>query len=594
MADLISRPSRAGLSRYLPVLAWLPRYNRNNLTGDLLAGLVVAVMLVPQGMAYALLAGMPPEAGLYASIVPLLLYGLMGTSPALSVGPVAIISLMVASGIGQLQPQSTAEYVLLASTLALMVGIIQLIMGVLRAGFLVNFLSHPVLSGFMNAAAVIIAISQLRHLLGITVPGGDNAFVTLANTIQRLNQTNLVTLALGLAAIGVLFYFQSGLKTHLKQLNVPPVWITPISKAGPLVIVLGGIVIAASLSLDDRAGVRVIGAVPAGLPPLTLPSFDAGWWQALIPAAVAISLVGFMESVSVAKSLAGKRREKIDANQELIALGTANLGAAFTGTYPVAGGIARSAVNYAAGASTGMASIITAVLMAITVLLLTPLFYYLPQSVLAAIIMVAVFNLLDVPAFRQTWRYSKVDALSMMVTFVAVLIVGVEIGILLGTGAAIALFLWRTSRPHVAVIGRVGNTEHYRNVLRHEVHTYPHIIAVRVDESLYFPNAQYLEDVVLNLIADNPEAEHLVLLCSAINFIDSSALDVLETLIDTLDEAGVRLYLAEVKGPVMDSLHRVGFAQRLGEGRVFLSIHQAVETLAAATPAPVLAEELAP
>ncbi|MFW5696761.1 MAG: SulP family inorganic anion transporter, partial [Phototrophicaceae bacterium] len=360
----------------------------------------------------------------------------------------------------------------------------------------------------------------------------------------------------------------------------------PLTKTGPLLIVLVGIVVSAGLNLNESAGISIVGTIPAGLPPLTPPSFDLDWWQTLLPTALAISLVGFMESVSVAKSLAGKRREKIDANQELIALGTANVGAAFTGTYPVAGGIARSAVNFSAGARTGMASIITAGLISITVLLLTPLFYHLPQAILAAIIIVAVTNLLDVHAFGHAWRYSKVDALSMIVTFVAVLAVGVEMGILLGTGAAIALYLWRTSRPHVAVIGRVGDTEHYRNVLRHEVHTYPHIVAVRVDESLYFPNAQYLEDVVLNLVADNPRVEHLVLLCSAVNFIDSSALDVLESLIDTLNEAGVEFHLAEVKGPVMDSLQRVGFAERLGNEHIFLSIHQAIETLAEPKPEP--------
>ncbi len=592
MPDLItraSRPDRAGLSRYLPVLAWLPHYNRSKLTGDVLAGLVVAVMLIPQGMAYALLAGMPPETGLYASIVPLLLYGLMGTSPALSVGPVAIVSLMVASGISQFQPQSTTEYVLLANTLAAMAGIIQVALGLLRAGFLVNFLSHPVLSGFMNAAAIIIAISQLRHLLGVSLPSTEGTFETMIRIVERLDQTNLTTLGLSIGAIFTLLFFQRGLKPQLLRLRVPAAWITPLTKTGPLLIVLVGIVVSAGLDLNESAGISIVGTIPAGLPPLTLPSTDADWWQALLPTALAISLVGFMESVSVAKSLAGKRREKIDANQELIALGTANVGAAFTGTYPVAGGIARSAVNFSAGARTGMASIITAGLISITVLLLTPLFYHLPQAILAAIIIVAVTNLLDVHAFRHAWRYSKVDALSMIVTFVAVLTVGVEMGILLGTGAAIALYLWRTSRPHVAVIGRVGDSEHYRNVLRHEVHTYPHIVAVRVDESLYFPNAQYLEDVVLNLVADNPRVEHLVLLCSAVNFIDSSALDVLESLIDTLNEAGVQFHLAEVKGPVMDSLQRVGFADRLGNEHIFLSIHQAIETLADTNADPSLA-----
>jgi sulfate permease, SulP family len=340
-----------------------------------------------------------------------------------------------------------------------------------------------------------------------------------------------------------------------------------------------GVVVVATLSLNTNANVVIVGTVPAGPPMPTLPMFDLNTWQLLLPSALTIALIGYMESISVAKSLASKRRQKVDANQELVAIGAANLGAAFTGAYPVAGGIGRSAVNFSAGANTGLASIITAFLMLLTVIFLTPLFYHLPQAVLAAIIIVAVMGLFDASVFANTWRYSQSDAATLGITFFAVLFISVEIGILLGIAAGIGLYLYRTSRPHVAVIGRVGDTEHFRNIERHDVETYDGVVALRVDESLYFPNAQYLESVILALVADDPTIDHFVLVCSAVNYIDTSALDVLETLIVELREAHVNFYLAEVKGPVMDKLRAIGFIDHLGEDHVFLSTHRAIERL---------------
>ncbi|WP_290890292.1 SulP family inorganic anion transporter [Fischerella sp.] len=568
-----------GIRRYLPFLEWLLNYHPQDLVGDLMAGMIVAIMLVPQSMAYALLAGLPPQVGLYASILPLILYALFGTSRTLAVGPVAMVSLLVATGIGAIAPQNSPEYIVLALVLALLVGIIQLSMGLFRLGFLVNFLSHAVISGFTSAAALIIAFSQLKHLLGVKIPHTESFYELLISLVQQIDQTNIVTLSIGVISIAVLIYFNKRLGYLLNRWGVSQGLIVPITKSAPLIVVLFSTLLVWDLALHENANVNIVGAIPRGLPPLTLPSFEWTLWQKLLPTALTISFVGFMESIAVAKSLASKRRQKVDANQELIGLGVANLGAAVTGGYPVTGGFSRSVVNFAAGANTALASMITALLIALVTLFFTPVFYFLPQTTLAAIIIVAVFGLVDVNTFKQMWRYNKADGVSLLITFVAVLTVGIEVGILVGVVTAVLLFLWRTSRPHIAIVGRVGESETFRNVLRYEVKTCPHVLAIRVDGSLYFANTKYLEDQLLQAIAQWPELEHLVLVCSAINFIDASALETLENLMDELKQAGVNFYLAEVKGPVMDRLSKTDFLDRLGRDRIFLSTHQAMQVL---------------
>jgi SulP family sulfate permease len=539
-------------------------------------------MLVPQGMAYAILAGLPPQVGLYASILPLIVYGLLGTSRALAVGPVAIVSLLVASAIGPLAGSDSALYLQLALTLALLAGVIQVGMGLLRLGFLVNFLSHPVLSGFTSAAAIVIGFSQVKTLLGIKLPSSDGFFQSVALTLQRVGETQPVTLAIGIGSIALLLYFRGGLGKHLRRLGLPNQIVTIATKSGPLVVAAVGTLLVAAFNLDQRAGVGIVGDVPAGLPPLSLPSFSPDVLTTLLPAALTISLVGYMESISVAKALASKRRQKVDADQELVALGAANLAAAFSSGYPVTGGFSRSSVNFSAGANSGLASIITAGLIALTVLFLTPTFYYLPNTVLAAIIIVAVIGLIDLHTLRHVWRYNKADAASLLATFGAVLVLGVDAGILVGVAASIGLYLWRTSRPHMAVVGRVGDSEHFRNVQRHDVQTCRHVVAVRVDESLYFANTAYLEDRLLGMVAERPEVRHLLLICGAVNFIDASALETLEAMLQELRDAGADLWLAEVKGPVMDRLLAIGFIDTLGHDHVFLSTHQAMNALTCA------------
>ena len=564
------------MNRFLPVTTWLTGYSRQTFAGDALAGVIVAIMLVPQGMAYALLAGLPPEVGLYASILPLLIYGLLGTSRTLAVGPVAIVSLMVASSLGGMHEADSGAYIAGAILLAFMSGALLLAMGIARLGFLVNFLSHPVISGFTSAAALVIGFSQLKHLLGFEIPRSHRISDTLNHALTQLDKINPTTMFIAAFSLALLVYWKSYLPKYLKKQGVSDVIGDPISKAGPLVVVVITTLCVWLLSLDTSFNVKVVAAIPAGLPALTKPQITTGVIIELLPAALLISLVGFLESVSVAKSLASKRRQKIDANQELIALGTANIGASFTGGYAVTGGFSRSLVNFTSGAVTPMASIITALLVALTVVFLTPLLYFLPKATLAAIIVMAVASLIDVKTLQHAWAYNKADAVSLVVTFIAVLSMGIETGILIGAGLSIALYLWRTSRPHVAIVGRVANTEHFRNVLRHNVETLPTVLSVRVDESLYFANCSALEDKLLIEIADRPNIKDLVLIMSAVNFIDASALETLTQLAQRLHDAGVTLHLAEVKGPVMDRLQLADFTTALGEGNIYLSTHEAL------------------
>ena len=565
--------------RYLPALNWLSTYNRSLFSNDLLAGTIVAIMLVPQGMAYALLAGLPPEVGLYASIVPLVIYGLMGSSRSLAVGPVAMVSLLVASGLAPLAAGDIATFIQLALTLALIVGLLQTLMGILRIGFIVNFLSHPVLSGFTSAAAIIIGFSQLKHLLGISLPSTESFFAQTIAIIERLPQTNGVTASLAISAIAILLFFKYGTVPLLKRMGVGESWILPISKIGPLVAVVFGTTIVWWFELNQYAGVQIVGSVPAGAPSLSMPTIDWGTWQLLLPTALAISLVGYMESISVAKSLASKRREKVEPDQELLALGMANLGAAFSGGYPVTGGISRSVVNFTAGARTGMASLITAGFILLTVLFLTPIFFFLPRAILGAIIIVAVVGMIDFQTFIKTWRYNKGDGISLLVTFLAVLTVGVETGILYGAGIAMVFYIWRSSQPHMAIVGRLDNSEIYRNILRHDVQTYPQVLTLRIDESLYFANTRALEEMVLGLIAERPQVKHFVLIGTAINFIDASALETLELLLDELRDSGVEFHLAAIKGPVLDKLETAGFTRHFGEDHIHLTTHDAMRKI---------------
>ena len=564
------------LKTYLPILDWGRRYDRQTLTSDLVAAMIVTIMLIPQSLAYALLAGLPPEVGLYASVLPLIAYAIFGTSTALAVGPVAVVSLMTATAVGRLAAEGTADYASAAVLLAMLSGLMLVIMGVLRLGFVANFLSHPVISGFITASGIIIATGQLGGLLGISAKGE-----TLPEIVQSLasslGTTNFYTLAVGLVALGLLFWIRTDLKHLLKRLRVPDGAAKVLVRAGPVFVVFLTMAASALFELGAK-GVALVGAVPQGLPMLSVPSLDLETIEALLIPALIISVVGFVESISVAQTLAAKRRERISPNQELIGLGASNLAAAIGGGYPVTGGFARSVVNFDAGAATPAAGAFTAVGIALATLLLTPFLAILPKATLAATIIIAVLSLVDFSILKRSWNYSKADFLAVATTIAGTLLLGVETGISLGVGSSILVFLYRTSRPHAAIVGQVPGTEHYRNVLRHQVDTVPSLLSIRVDESLYFANARYLEDLIYNRVAADPTVKDVVLMCSAVNAIDMSALESLEAIQHQLGDLGVRLHLSEVKGPVMDRLAGTELLAQLG-GRVYLSQHQAVQAI---------------
>ena len=560
------------LTRYLPILTWGKTYQRDTFVSDAVAAVIVTIMLIPQSLAYALLAGLPPEMGLYASILPLVAYAVFGTSRALAVGPVAVVSLMTAAAIGNLGLTSAAEIALAAGTLAFISGALLTVMGVLRLGFLANFLSHPVIAGFITASGLLIATSQLKHILGIEAHGHTLPQI-LGALAAHLGDVSLATLVIGVSATGFLFWVRKGLKPLLLRLGFGARAADIIAKAGPVAAVAVSTLAVWALGLQD-AGVKIVGAVPQGIPPLTLPSFSPALWNDLFLSAVLISVIGFVESVSVAQTLAAKKRQRIDPDQELIGLGTSNIAAAVSGGYPVTGGFARSVVNFDAGAATPAAGAFTAVGILLAALLLTPLLYFLPKATLAATIIVAVLSLVDLSILKRTWGYSKVDFAAVAATILLTLGFGVEIGVSAGVLISIALHLYATSRPHVAEVGLVPATQHFRNIHRHKVETLPHAVTLRVDESLYFANARFLEDYVsARVVCDEPLSD-VVLMFSAVNEVDLSALESLEALNHKLKDMGIRLHLSEVKGPVMDRLERSHFLQEL-TGEVYLSQYDA-------------------
>ena len=556
------------LRQYFPILDWGRTYDRSALSNDLIAAVIVTIMLIPQSLAYALLAGLPPEAGIYASIAPIVLYAIFGTSRALAVGPVALVSLLTASAIGQVAEQGTAGYAIAALTLAFLSGGFLVLMGIFRLGFLANFLSHPVIAGFITASGILIATSQLKHILGVSAHGHTLPEM-LTSIFAHLDEVNWITLVIGVTATGFLFWVRKNLKPALRKLGTPPLLADILTKAGPVAAVVATTVAVWQFGLAD-SGVKIVGEVPQSLPPLTLPGFSPDLLSALLLPAILISIIGFVESVSVAQTLAAKKRQRIDPDQELIGLGAANLGAAFTGGYPVTGGFARSVVNFDAGAETPAAGAFTAVGLAIAAVALTPLVYFLPNATLAATIIVAVLSLVDLSILKKIWGYSRADFTAVAATILLTLGLGVEVGVASGVAISVLLHLYKTSRPHVAEVGLVPETQHFRNIHRHKVETDPTLVTLRVDESLYFVNARFMEDLIQKRVTNGSDVKNVVLMFSAVNEVDYSALESLEAINQRLKDMGVGLHLSEVKGPVMDRLKRSRFLDELN-GRVFLS-----------------------
>lgn len=569
-------PASPGKRPWLPCLQWLALYDRRCAWQDGSAALVVTLMLIPQSLAYAALAGLPPISGLYASILPLIAYALFGSSRTLAVGPVAIIALMTASALGPLFEPGSQAYMAAASLLALVSGAIMLVMAALRLGFIANFLSHPVISGFIAASAILIALGQAVVMLGFSAPG-DTLPSLLPHLWQGVQQPHLPSLLLGLAVLLLLVLGSRYLPGWLQHAGLAPTRARNLGRILPILVIALSAVAVQVYDLHEQ-GLRVIGRLPEGLAMPALPSLDPGLIRTLFPAALLIALVGFVESVSIGQTLAAKRRQRIAPNQELVGLGAANLASALSAGFPVTGGLSRSVVNFDAGAQTPLAGVFSALAIAAFVTWLTPALQYLPQVALSASILLAVLKLVDLRALLQTWRYSRQDGMAYAVTFAGVLLHGVETGILLGILLSLGLFLWRTSRPHLAVVGQLPGSQHFRNVERFDVITHPAILSLRIDESLYFPNVRYLEGRIAALVNRHPHIRHLVLMCSGVNLIDASALDSLEVINQRLASSGIQLHLSEVKGPVMDRLERSTFFKDF-RGQVFISQFDALSSL---------------
>lgn len=554
---------KEAIRRWLPILSWMPGYSKEFLKGDLVAGLTVGIMLIPQGMAYAMIAGMPPIYGLYASTIPLLIYALLGTSRQLAVGPVAMVSLLTATGVAALAETGTEGYIQWVIALAFLVGLMQAALGFFRLGFLVTFLSHPVISGFTSAAALIIGLSQVKHLLGVSIPKSEHVYETVYHLVNAAGKTHWVTLLIGLVGVGIIV----GIRRFSK------------SFPGALVVVLLS-TLAVYIFQWQNEGVKIIGEIPAGFPPLSLDGLDWSKWVTLLPLAATISLVSFMESISVAKAIQARHRNyQVDPNQELIALGAANIGGAFFQGFPVTGGFSRTAVNDQAGARTGMASIFSAVLIILTLLFLTPLFYYLPNAVLGAIILVAVAGLFNYKEALHLWKVDRSDFLMLIVTFISTLILGIELGIALGVGLSIAAVIYQTTRPHYAVLGRIPGRSFYKNVDRFpDLEVREDILVVRFDARLYFANTPYFKEVMESLIDEKGDGLRLVVLdADSINGMDSTAVLAVEELLRYCRQRKILLSFTGAKGPVRDMLFRSGLLDEIGQDQCFMRIQDAVD-----------------
>ncbi|MGJ8564607.1 MAG: SulP family inorganic anion transporter [Alphaproteobacteria bacterium] len=562
------------LSNYFPILTWGRAYKGETFVNDGIAAIIVTIMLIPQSLAYALLAGLPPQVGLYASILPLVAYAIFGTSRTLAVGPVAVISLMTAAAAGKMAAQGSPEYLVVAILLALISGVMLFFMGLFKLGFVANFLSHPVISGFITASGVLIAVSQLKHILGVKV-SGHNLLEIGQSLLSKLPETNIPTLVIGVATTVFLFWVRGNLKPLLIKAGMSEKIAGILARVGPVIAIVVSILAVLLLGLEDK-GVKIVGDIPKGLPPMAVPEFDMTLWVSLLGSSLIIAIIGFVESVSVAQTLAAKRRQRIDPDQELIALGASNIASAFSGGYSVTGGFARSAVNFDAGAETPAAGGFTAIGIALATLFLTPLLYALPIATLAATIIVAVLSLVNIGDIKQAWNYSKSDFAAMIATILLTLSIGVEAGVMAGVAISIAMFLYKSSRPHYAVVGQVRDTEHFRNIDRHKVQTNPRVLTIRIDESLYFANARFMEDALYDLALDKPELKDVILMCSAVNAIDLSALESLEAINERLKSVKIKLHLSEVKGPVMDRLKKSHLFEDL-TGGVFLTQLDAIK-----------------
>ena len=565
------------LTAFLPVLGWLKTYTRQDFNSDLFAGIITAILLVPQGIAYAILAGLPPQLGLYASILPPVLYALFGTSRTLSVGPVSIAAIMIASALNAPEISALGNPVQSALILSAESGLIMLLMALMRMGGLVNFISHPVLTGFTSGASMLIIGSQLPQLFGLKSPSCSFDGICYRDYLLAYNSA---TLLIGVAAVILLMFFGKPLISLLKKAGVNLSLVIAISKCGPLLTVLLATLAVSYFGLTAQNKVAVVGLVPSGFPALSLDFIAIEKWRLLLPGAAFIALIAYVESVAIAKVTANLRGEKIVPNQELIALGAANLATAISGGMPVAGGFSRTMVNFSAGARTQMATLIAAGILALAVIFFSPWFENIPKAALAAIILVAIVPLVRLGRIVHTWRYDRGDGIAEIVTLLGVLVLGIEEGISLGIILTFISYLRKTSQPHIAVVGRIPETGHYRNIKRHNVETWQHLLLLRIDESITFANVNYIEDFITAELRRQTNIKHIILIFTSVSDIDTTALEALENLNHALQASGMTLHLSEAKGPVLDKLEKTDFFTQLKPGKVFFHTEDAVNELA--------------
>lgn len=569
MSDLNSR-----LTTLLPAWRWLRTYSPDKFKSDLLSALIVIAMLVPQGMAYAMLAGLPPIMGLYASILPMIIYAMAGSSPTLSIGPVAIISMMTFATLNPLFEVGSPVYIQAACLLAVMVGIISLLLGIFRFGFLIQLISHPVIKSFIIASALLIALGQFKFLVDVPLKA-NNIPEFVLSVWQYIRYSNSASLIFGLLALIFLIYLPKVLQSNAVQSRIGSTAF--LTKALPLSLVV--ISIAAVYFLDLKAvGIKTVGEIPSGFPPLSMPYWNLDLVITLFPGAAMIAMISFVESLSIAQATALQQRSHLNSNQELVALGLSNLSAGLSSAFPVTGSLSRTVVNADAGAKTPLAGVISSLLIVVVSLYFTGFFRDLPLAILAATIIVSIWKLVDFKPFIETWRYSKADGIAMWITFFGVLCIDISTGLLLGIVSTFILLLWRISRPHIAVIGLVEGTQHFRNIQRHHVLTSNKVLSMRIDENLTFLNANTFKGFLINVMSQYADLEHVVINCSSISAIDLSALEMLEDLNAELNKLDIKLHFSEIKGPVMDKLRHSKLLNHLS-GRIYLSHFQAMQEL---------------
>ena len=547
-----------------PALKLLKTYQFTHFKPDVVAALIVLAMLVPQGMAYAMLAGLPPVMGIYASILPMIIYAFTGSSTTLSIGPVAIISMMVFSALQPLFAVGSTAYIEAACLLAIMVGIISLILGLFRFGFLIQLISHPVIKSFIIASALLIALGQFKFLLDIPLQT-NNIPEFIGSLVINFHHISFLSMGVSLAAISILVFL--------------PKWVRSdfLNKTIPLLLVLSSIIVVYAFSLDQH-GLKTVGIIPTGLPSFHFPTWNFDLVQKLLPSAFMIAMISFVESLAIAQATALQKRDDLNSNQELIALGLANIAAGINMGFAVSGSLSRTVVNSDAGAKTPMSGVMSSLLMIAVSLYFTSFFQNLPLTILAATIFVSIWKLVTFLPFFETWKYSKADGLAMWATFFGVTCIDISTGLVIGIILTFILLLWRISRPHIAVIGLVEGTQHFRNVSRYDVLTTETIASFRIDENLNFLNAHVLKGYIITELSHNPQIQHVVINCSSISNIDLSAVEMLEELNGELLQLGIQLHLSEVKSPVMDRLNSSRLINMLS-GKIFLSHYQAIQTL---------------